>query len=248
MRVRDLFVAALDLVLPASCPGCGTPGSALCAACADAARPRPRVVVPRPTPAGWPPCWAGGAYEGVAAALVRAYKDGDRRDLAPVLARPLARALDALLRADPETAVAASRSGVLVVPAPSAPGTARARGDRPVEALARRAVVGLDPHEARVVDLLRLRRGVRDQATLGGDDRRANLAGSMHVHPPARARLVGATCVVVDDVVTSGSTLAEAVEVLRRAGAVRVVAACALATPRRADGEGPDLARSSVGV
>ncbi|OAB87796.1 hypothetical protein AWH69_07085 [Janibacter melonis] len=246
--MRELLAAALDLVLPVACPGCGDTGAALCASCAAAVSPRPRVVVPRPTPPGWPPCWAGGAYEGGAAALVRVYKDGDRRDLAPVLALPLARALDAVLRADPLTARAAARGGLLLVPAPSAPGTARARGDRPVHALARRAVAGLRPEEARVVDLLRLRRGVRDQATLGGAGRRANLAGAMHVSPCGTGLLAGATCVLVDDVVTSGSTLAEATRVLRRAGAARVVAACAFATPLRSDREGPALASAPVGV
>lgn len=99
--------------------------------------------------------------------------------------------------------------------------------------LAAAALTGLDRSEACLLDGLRLGRSVVDQSTLGMRDRHANLGGAMTVLPSARALVRGASCVVVDDVVTSGSTIAEAARVLRWAGADQVAAATALATPLR---------------
>jgi orotate phosphoribosyltransferase len=63
--------------------------------------------------------------------------------------------------------------------------------------------------------------------------RAANLAGSMEVRAAWRQPLVGQRVLLVDDVVTTGATLAEAARMLR-AAAVDVPAAAVVATtPRR---------------
>ena len=54
-------------------------------------------------------------------------------------------------------------------------------------------------------------------------DRRANVAGAFRAE---RASVVGRRVVVVDDVVTTGSTVAELARELRRAGAVSVDVWC----------------------
>ena len=220
----------VDLVLPASCAGCSRSGSALCPACAARCRPAPRRVVPHPAPPHWPPCWAGGSYETAAAAVLRAYKDGDRRDVRPVLAGLLGSALDALLIDHPELAEGAVRGELVVVPVPSSAAARRRRGDDPARALAASALLGLAKGEARLVDV-RLGRRVADQAALDRSGRLANLAGAMRVDPRRAAVVRDARCVVLDDVVTSGSTITEAARALRSAGARSVAAATALATP-----------------
>src|SRR5699024_948902 len=62
--------AAVDLVLPRSCAGCGAAGDVICPACrrelADLALPDRGPVAPRPVPSGWPGCTGVLRYEGVA--------------------------------------------------------------------------------------------------------------------------------------------------------------------------------------
>lgn len=231
--MRDLLLSAVDLALPRTCGGCGEVGTLLCVRCAVALDGAPRPVVPCPPPDGWPAAWAGGAYVGPAAAVLRAYKDADRRDLRTVLGACLARAVDAVLAAEPLAARAAAARRLVVVPVPSGRRMTRRRGDRPVHALARSALAGLDPGEASLVDALTQVRAVADQAGLGADDRRANLTSAMAVPRSDQRRVSGSVCLVVDDVITSGSTVAEACRALRGAGAVHVVAASALVTARR---------------
>ena len=71
------------------------------------------------------------------------------------------------------------------------------------------------------------RRSVRPAGNLDGEQRRTNLRGAYGVQ---RAQLVeGKAVLLVDDVTTTGSTLAEAARALRQAGA-RYVGAVTLAT------------------
>jgi predicted amidophosphoribosyltransferase len=74
-----------------------------------------------------------------------------------------------------------------------------------------------------------LTRSVRDSAGLGTAERRLNLNGAML----ARAAPPGWAAVLVDDIVTTGSTLAEARRALVSAGWPVLGAAVVAATPRR---------------
>ena len=80
---------------------------------------------------------------------------------------------------------------------------------------------------------LRHTRRVADQARLDRSARAANLAGAIEVSRRWREVVRGATCLLVDDVVTTGATMAEAARALRTVGAEHVVAAAVAATPRR---------------
>jgi predicted amidophosphoribosyltransferase len=185
--------------------------------------------------------FAAGRYSGPLRTALLAYKERGRRDLAvplaAVLAGPLAAARAALtvpadgpLRtAGPLAWVPASSrpsvDGLLrLVPAPSRPAAARGRGGDHVLRLCRLLAAG-EPALG-VVPALRLARRTRDSVGLDARQRRANLAGGLRVRaarlPPPRARVV-----LVDDVVTSGATLAACTTALAERG-VRVVAAVVL--------------------
>ncbi len=135
--------------------------------------------------------------------------------------------------AAPSNARRPAAEEVLVVPVPSAPHALRRRGHDSVRGLAETAVRVLraDGMPVTCVPALRQARRVADQAGLDAAARAANLAGALRTTVPERVR--GRRVVVVDDVITSGATLAEAARALRAAGARVTAAATIAATPRR---------------
>ena len=207
--IRGALAEALVLLLPIACAGCDRPDVALCATCTAALIPRPehrRIDDGE----GAVPVWSGLRFEGVTARVVRALKEEGRTGLARVLAPALAAAVSQF-----DTAHA------VLVPLPTSRAAYRRRGFRVTELVAARA--GLP-----VERLLRTARRTGDQRGLDREARRRNVTGSLVAHDVAGRRVV-----VLDDVVTTGASLAEAVRALRDAGAEVVGAATAAATPRR---------------
>ncbi|MBM7504204.1 ComF family protein [Agromyces aurantiacus] len=208
--LREALLDALALVLPVACAGCGAPDRSVCGACRAALEPA-AAPVERPGIRAW----AGLSYAGAAARAIRSFKDDGRTDAAPALA-PALRAALAAACAEP---VRPGRLEVAVVPSTAA--ARRARGYDPVRLLVRHAGF-------RSANVLRaLDRA--DQAGLGRAERRANAARSLTAVRP----LSGGRFVLVDDVVTTGSTLADAVRAIRSAGGDVAAIAVLAQTPLR---------------
>ncbi|WP_146245989.1 phosphoribosyltransferase family protein [Curtobacterium sp. MCPF17_001] len=226
----DAAAAVLALVLPVACVGCGAPDRALCRACRsvlDALPGRTRLVAGVRLDAAH-------EYDGLVRTLVLEWKLRGRVDVVSGLTR---RTAD-LVRA----ALAAAPVGALVLRVPPSSRGHRRRGFDPVVTVLRRAGV----RRARA-----LRRVPVPQAGPGSDSGPGPDAGrgSAGVRTDGRgqkertavervAATVGSLVadgvadrdvVLVDDVVTTGVTMAEAVRAVRGAGG-RVVRCVAVAT------------------
>jgi len=231
MTWEPWLAAAGDLLLGSSCHGCGRPWWGVCPGCRAAlAGRRPRPVERAGGPQGFPVTVACSPYDDLLRGLVSAHKDRGALGLAPLLADRLAQSVHALLVG------AAVEGPVLVVPVPSAAAAVRRRGYDATLTLARLAARQLrGRHRLRAVHLLAQRRHLADQAGLDAAGRRANLDGGLR---PRRSWRGAATdglrtpVVLVDDVVTTGASLAEAARVLRLAG-VPLLGAATVATTER---------------
>lgn len=230
---------ALDLLLGGRCVGCARPGRVLCPGCTAALPTGGHPTRPEPTPPGLAPTWTAAPYDGLVRATVLAHKERRVLALAAPLGGVLAGAVAACLAGAP-------RGPVLLVPVPSRGASVRARGHDPTRAMTLRAAGRLRAGgvEAAAVPLLRLRPGVRDQAGLGVDERRANLEGSMRcagrVLSRTAARWPRAHVVVCDDVLTTGATAREAQRALEAVGVAVLGVATVAATRRRVPGIRPE--------
>ncbi len=220
---------AAGLALPVRCAGCGRVDTGLCRRCLRAlvGPGAPVVQVTGTGPPWWPadlPLHCVAPYQGSVRVALVAWKDRGRPDLTPVVGAGLARAVRSCLLEVGSDPGPHGAGPLLVVPVPSAAARVRERGGDLVAAAAERC----GPQLAAV---LSQRGGAADQAGLGRDARRENLSGRLRCRPGGAARVRGRRVVVVDDVVTTGASLAEAVRVLGAAGAVVVGAATLAATP-----------------
>jgi predicted amidophosphoribosyltransferase len=228
-----VLATLVDLVLPAGCAGCAAPArvGGLCVECATAlAAAQARRVRPTPEPPGLPRCVALAAYAGALREAILAYKERGRHGLA----RPLGDLLgDVVLAGVPGGAP------VVLVPVPDTAAAARQRyGDHMVR-LARRAARRLRGAGRTAAVAYPLRARPRpDSARLSRADRERLAAAAFACVPgrlPALRIAVahGARLVLVDDVVTTGATLAAAANRLATGGLPVTVAAVLAATARR---------------
>ncbi|HEU0042821.1 MAG TPA: phosphoribosyltransferase family protein [Jiangellaceae bacterium] len=222
MRLRErlsrLVAQAGDLALGSTCAGCGDQPGWLCAECRAQLAALPGEVrlldgadnlkVARVTP-----------YGGTVRSVILEHKERGRLALARPLGDLLAVSVTALA-ADGGCGRCGDRP-IALVPAPSAPSSTRSRGHDPLVRATRRSAVVLrrGGQEAAVVPALRHSRRVADQAGLGRAEREANLYGALAVRPGALPLLAGRCVVVVDDVLTTGATLREAIRALGLEGA-----------------------------
>ena len=201
-------VARFDLSVP-RCQRCAdevATGVAVCGACLKAPPPHASTLAAL----RYAHPWDG---------LVTRFKFHAALDLAPVLAQRML--------------AAHRRSGAprpaLLLPMPLAAQRLRERGYNQAWELARRLAAHLHcPADAHL--LLRIR-DTPHQLTLAPSQRDINVRGAFAVEPRRRGELRDRDVTLVDDVMTTGATAAEAARVLLQAGAARVHVWVAARTP-----------------
>lgn len=194
----------------------------------------PSRVRPAPEPVGLPEVHAAAPYEDAVRAALLAHKERGALGLAEPLGTALAGAVRAGLGEawgggagdfPPGRGASAAGDGigvggdVLLVPVPSARRAVRARGHDPARRIALSAarVLRRAGTSARVLAVLRQRRAVADQTGLDSRQRLDNLAGALEVAAGGVPLLGDGRVVLVDDLMTTGASLAEAARAVRAA-------------------------------
>ena len=207
---------ALDLALPASCAGCRREGSALCRECLPAldvrlhAAPGVEIGLPADLPAPLLQLEWCAPFTGTTRRALHALKYGGERRLAAPLGAAVARRW-----------TRAGVGGDVLVPVPASPDRVRDRGYDQAALLAEAAGRRLRMPIVRAVERTR---ATTAQFDLDRAGRAANLGGAFRVAPARRAEVAGRWVVLVDDVVTTGATLAACAVALLDAGAAAVSA------------------------
>lgn len=226
--MRGWWREIAGLVLPVDCAGCGRPRTELCERCRGllGGVSSVRRVRPAAEPAGLPPVYAAGRYGDEVRAVLLAHKERGALGLARPLGKALAAAVGAL-------GVAGT---VLLVPVPSARRAVARRGHDATARMARAAAAALRRQgtPARAVTVLRWRRLVADQAGLDAAGRLANLSDAVEAAGGSTVLLAAAPVVLVDDLMTTGTSLSVAARAVTVAGG-RVAGAAVVAGPDGAE-------------
>jgi ComF family protein len=82
-----------------------------------------------------------------------------------------------------------------------------------------------------LVDVVRRSRYTESQTQLSLDERRENVRGAFEISPKFKPSLEGRTVILVDDVITTGSTITACARELKIAGVEKVVAASVALAP-----------------
>jgi len=188
----------LDLFLPTGCIGCKNLGSPLCSDCQPLLALQAREVS-RGQAQGFAFC----DYEGISAGIINAIKESGQTSLIGPVADLMAKSWPSALYAP------------VLVPIPSSPANYKRRGYQHVSKLAYALERRIPGSSTRL--LLRSATNRLDQSTLRPAQRLGNVSGAFQADLRG-FQSEGRAIVLLDDVLTTGATIAAAKHALEQAG------------------------------
>ena len=205
MRAMKSIRALQEIIFPSRCLGCGQLGLEICSLCRKNWHPHIYRQWSQHLPTF--PIYSAVTYSPIAGKVLLAAKENNLVIADQLIYKALGHSLTFALR---------EFGGDFLIPIPSRRSVARSRGRQFIAALAHQlsAETGLPAYE----NLEHIRR-VRDQSSLDAKSRFHNLDGSMK-----SLNFLSGKAIVIDDLVTTGATLQEAVRALRDRG-IEVAAA-----------------------
>ena len=197
--------ALQEIIFPSRCLGCGQLGLEICSLCRKNWHPHIYRQWSQHLPTF--PIYSAVTYSPIAGKVLLAAKENNLVIADQLIYKALGHSLTFALR---------EIGGDFLIPIPSRRSVARSRGRQFIAALTHQlsAETGLQAYE----NLEHIRR-VRDQSSLDAKSRFHNLDGSMK-----SLNFLSGKAIVIDDLVTTGATLQEAVRALRDRG-IEVAAA-----------------------
>ena len=205
MRAMKSIHVLQEIIFPSRCLGCGQLGLEICSLCRKNWHPHIYRQWSQHLPTF--PIYSAVTYSPIAGKVLLAAKENNLVIADQLIYKALGHSLTFALR---------EIGGDFLIPIPSRRSVARSRGRQFIAALTYQlsAETGLPAYE----NLEHIRR-VRDQSSLDAKSRFHNLDGSMK-----SLNFLSGKAIVIDDLVTTGATLQEAVRALRDRG-IEVAAA-----------------------
>ena len=192
------------LLFPPECIVCSEPGIEICVRC------RPPVQLRITTlDSALPPLLSGHGYDHASGKILLQAKEANSRVAQILLARSFAGLLaiaDGVLQ----------RQSYAVLGIPSTPHTIRRRGYLHLNRTLR-FTQRMTPIAFQLLPVLRSSGGVRDQTELSAIERAANVSGKFSARLPEKLKPESGI-ILVDDVVSTGSSMRESVRALKMAG------------------------------
>jgi len=218
--MRNFWYPLLDLVYPKRCPGCHTPSPGICESCKSYWNKTPVAITLNKSNVSAPNNFfvhSVAQYRDEVRSVLLAYKENGEREAGKVLTQAL---LKARLGINND-------SMCTFVPIPSNPKSIRRRGrDFMLDLCGEVSVQSGD----QVLPILKVNREVIDQSKLNEQQRSQNLVGAFNCVSKNLHLTEGSPIILVDDLLTTGATLREAVRALRQQGVIPIGAITAAHT------------------